>query len=167
MTRAWYVVKAKTNCEERAVRHLANQGFEVYLPRYRKQIRHARKSCTVLRPLFPGYLFVFLDLSSERWRPINGTYGVESIVQCGRKPAPLSETIIEGIRMREDQSGAVSLAQEGLRAGDRVYVREGAFAGHVALLGEASDEKRVVLLLQMMGREVRTSASIESVALVS
>ncbi|WP_423416403.1 transcription termination/antitermination NusG family protein [Hyphomicrobium sp. B1] len=49
--------------------HLRNQGYEVYVPVLRKQIRHARQVREVLRPLFPGYLFARLTHSTMRWRP--------------------------------------------------------------------------------------------------
>ena len=49
--KSWFVVRLKTGAESRAAWHLNNQGFDVYLPQYRKEIRHARKTQTVLREL--------------------------------------------------------------------------------------------------------------------
>ena len=164
MTGGWYVVRTKTGAEERAVWHLKNQGFEAYLPRYRKQIRHARKTQTVLRPLFPGYVFVSMDIGKQRWRAINGTMGVISLVQFGDEPRPIPAAMVDAIRMREDGAGAIDVAPAGLKKGDRVRVREGAFAEYTALLEEVSDQKRVVLLLDLMGRAVRLSVPAESLA---
>jgi len=164
---AWYVVRTKTCFEERAIWHLDNQGFEAYLPRYRKQVRHARKTKTVLRPLFPGYVFVKMDIGLQRWRSINGTVGVISLVQLGETPQPIPTNILDAIRAREDEVGAVTLAPHGLKKGDRVRVREGALSEYTALLEEISDEKRVFLLLDLMGREVRISVSVESLAKAS
>jgi len=163
---AWYVVRTKTGAEDRAEWHLKNQGFEVYLPRYRKQVRHARKTSTVLRPLFPGYVFVNMDMGQQRCRAINGTFGVISLVQFGDATRPISTAIIDAIRQREE-NGAVNLAPEGLQKGDRVRVRSGAFADHTALLEEVSDDKRVILLLDLMGRAVRVSARKEDLAKAS
>ena len=73
---AWFAVRTQPRAEEKAVRHLVNQGFAAYLPRYRRRVRHARRNEIVLRPLFPGYLFVELDPARCRWRSINGTVGV-------------------------------------------------------------------------------------------
>lgn len=164
--KSWFVVRTKTGAEERALWHLGNQSFEAYLPRYRKEIRHARKVSTVLRPVFPGYLFVRMDLEQQRWRAINGTVGVISLVQFGDTPRPLADAVVEAIRGREDD-GVVSIAPEGLKKGDRVRVREGAFADYTALLEEVSDEKRVVLLLDLMGREVRVTAPVSNLAKAS
>lgn len=164
---AWYVVRTKTGAEDRAVWHLANQGFETYLPRYRKQVRHARKTESVLRPLFPGYVFVHLNLGQQRWRAINGTFGVISLVQFGDAPKPIPTAVVDAIRTREDAVGCVNVAPQGLKKGDRVRVREGALSEYTALLEEISDEKRVVLLLDLMGRAVRISVPVESLAKAS
>ena len=72
----WYVIYTHTNGEEKALMNLKHQGFYAYVPRYRKTIRHARKVKTVLRPMFPRYMFVELDLELDQWRAINGTFGV-------------------------------------------------------------------------------------------
>lgn len=165
--KSWFVVRAKPGAEERAVWHLKNQGFEAYLPRYRKQIRHARKTSNVLRPLFPGYLFVNLDMENQRWRAINGTIGVLSLLQFGDQPMPLADTIVDAIQDREDGTGIVSLAPKGLQKGDVVRVHDSAFSDRTALLEEISDDKRVVLLLDIMGREVRITVPVEKIAIAS
>lgn len=162
----WFVVRTKTGAEERAAQHLTNQDFEVYLPRYSRQVRHARKTQTVLRPVFPGYLFVSMDMGQQRWRAINGTVGVISLVQFGDAPRPLASGIIDAIRAREDH-GVVKLAPNGLQKGDLVRVRGGAFADYKALLEEVSDDKRVILLLNLMGREVRVTVPVENLAKAS
>ncbi len=162
----WFVVRTKSNAEDRAVWHLKNQGFDVYLPRYRKQVRHARKTQTVLRPLFPGYMFVRMDPARQRWQAVNGTVGVVSLVQFGDLPHPISSEVVEAIRAREED-GAVSLAPQGLQRGDRVRVREGVFVDHMALLEEVCDQKRVFLLLELMGRKVRVKVQTEHLEKVS
>ena len=165
--KAWYVVRTKTRSEEQSARHLSNQGFEIYLPRYRKQVRHARTVKSVLRPLFSGYLFVHMDLGQQRWRSINGSVGVISLVPTGDAPKSISGEIIDLIRAREDKDGTVSIGLQGLKKGDQVRIREGALAEYEALLEEVSDEKRVVLLLNFMGSEVRVTTSMENLDKVS
>lgn len=164
---AWYVVHTKIGAEDRAAWHLDNQGFETYLPRYRKQVRHARKTETVLRPLFPSYVFVCLDVERQRWRSINGTVGVINLVQFGNAPHPIPTVLVDAIRVREDAGGAVNVVPQWLKKGDRVRVREGAFAEYTALLDEVSDERRVFLLIDLMGRKVRVSVPMENLAKAS
>ena len=49
----WYVVQTQANGEFRAAENLRRQGFDVYLPRYLKRLRHARKVDFTAKPLFP------------------------------------------------------------------------------------------------------------------
>ena len=163
----WHVVRTKSCAEERAVWHLRNQGFEVYCPRYRKQVRHARKTQTVLRPLYPGYVFVKLDGKQQRWRSINATVGVLSLVQFGDTPCSVPTNLVDAIRAREDETGAVVLMSEDLKEGDRVCVRNGAFADYRALLEDVLDDRRVILLLDLMGRKVRVSVPMDILAKAS
>ncbi|MCW8914456.1 MAG: transcription/translation regulatory transformer protein RfaH [Magnetovibrio sp.] len=166
MMKHWYVARTKPNSEDRAQWHLRNQGFETYLPRYRKQIRHARKVQTVLRALFPGYIFVSIDTKHQNWASINGTVGVVSLVQFGDRPEPVSAGIIDAIRDGEEK-GVVKVAPQGLKKGDRIVVREGVFAEHTALFEEECDEKRSFLLLDLMGRSVRVNVESEHLMAIS
>src|SRR5690348_6651754 len=72
----WYAVHCLSHREGVAAGHLRNQEYSVFLPLRRKTRRHARKIETVRVPFFPGYLFIRIDTSRDRWRSVNGTYGV-------------------------------------------------------------------------------------------
>jgi len=163
----WYIARTQPRAEERAVWHLNNQGFEAYLPRYRKEIRHARRTEMVMRPLFPGYVFVLVNTKHQGLHVINSTIGVISLVQFGAMPRSISSSVVDGIRAREDSTGIINLSTNGLKKGDCVRVREGAFADCTALLDQVSDQKRVYLLLDLMGREVRVSVPMENLAKAS
>src|SRR5215471_5201307 len=110
----WYVVHTQPNYEGRAEVNLQRQGFATYMPRYQRTRRHARKTETVLRPLFPRYLFVALDLARDRWRSIQSTFGVSQLVVAGDEPLPVPHAVIDQIRAREGSDGIVRL---GLPAG--------------------------------------------------
>lgn len=151
----WHVVYTRANCEEKAAHHLRNQNFETYLPRYRKTRRHARRVEEVLRPLFPRYLFVRLDLDAERWRVVHGTIGVSHMIGQGDSPTPVPESVIATITVREETQGIVRLDSPKFREGEPLRIECGPFAEQVGLFEKMADEKRVFLLLDLMGRQVR------------
>lgn len=155
MQASWYVVRTQSCAEEKARRHLINQGFAAYLPRYRKRVRHARRSEYVLRPLFPGYLFVHLNPHQCRWRSINGTVGVRHILTDGNMPLFVPGRIIEEIKSREDESGAVKLLPPRFKPGQVVRLVDGPLADVDGLFEEVRDENRVVVLISLLGRKVR------------
>src|SRR5580704_8784211 len=101
----WYVVQTQAHAELKAAAHLARQDFAVYLPRYLRRRRHARRSEIVATPLFPRYVFVAIDRLTQRWRAIQSTIGVAHLISNSDGPAPVPEFVIEELRSREDESG--------------------------------------------------------------
>ena len=87
----WYVVHTQPHREAQAARQLENQNYRVFLPRFLKSRRHARKIETGLVPLFPRYLFIILDLTRDPWRSVNGTYGVDRLLMRAEEPEPVAE----------------------------------------------------------------------------
>lgn len=153
----WYVVEALPKSEERAAINLERQGIPVYLPRYQKRRRHARKVDLVPAVLFPGYLFVQLDVEAAPWRQVNGTFGCRQLVCDGDRPAPLPQGVVPELRAREDATGFVQfgLPSEAFRRGDRVRITEGPLSERMGLVDSVTDAQRIVLLLDMLGRRVR------------
>ena len=151
----WYVVQTQVNAEFKAAENLQRQGFGVYLPRFLKRRRHARKTEFAAKPLFPRYLFVAIDITTQRWRAIQSTFGVASLVTNGDEPAVLPDGIISALRAREDK-GFIKMRREPVFArGDRVRVLTGAFTDSPALFDGEADHDRVAILLDMLGRKVR------------
>ncbi len=155
-SRLWYVAQTHVHAESKANLHLCRQGFEVYLPRYLKQRRHARRIDKVAAPLFPRYLFVAVDITTQRWHSIRSTVGITRLITNGDVPAVLPQAIIEGLKRREDANGFIKLERRPRFAvGDKVRVREGAFLDCLGLFEGISGEQRVAVLLDLLGRKVR------------
>jgi transcriptional antiterminator RfaH len=160
----WYAVHTHPREEFKALSHLQRQEYQVYLPRYAKNIRHARKSERVIRPFFPRYLFLHLNLATEGWRSIRSTIGVSDIVCFGDQPAPLPAGVIEVIQSREDADGFVQFVrQNSLKRGDSVVVLSGPFARQFGRCDGVSDNERVAILLDLLGRKVRVMLDAEAV----
>jgi len=161
----WYVVQTQVNAEAKAARNLLRQGFEIYLPHYLKRRSHARKVEKIAAPLFPRYMFVRIDLATQRWRPVQSTYGVSHLVLNGSDPAPVAGQVIDALKAREDASGYVTLEQRPKFAiGEKVRVLAGVFADNLGLFDGMADRDRVAILLELLGRKVRVSLEADLVA---
>ncbi|MEK9966651.1 MAG: transcriptional activator RfaH [Rhodospirillaceae bacterium] len=152
----WYVVHTRPNGEQTALANLLRQGFHAYLPQHLRRRRHARKLTQVRRPLFPRYLFVRINIERERWRAIHSTIGVSHLVGSGETPLPVPEGIVEEISSREDDNGLIDLDRERTyQPGDRLQILSGALMDKIGLFAAMDDADRVVLLLDLLGRQVR------------
>ena len=157
----WYVARTKARSELRAVGHLQRQGFEVYLPEYGRLRRHARYTCVVRSPLFPRYLFLHMDLPSSRWQAISSTVGVHALLCHGGLPVPVPEGVVEELRARETGDGLVPLRSlVVLERGMRLRVVDGPLTDRVGVYEKMTSGERVVLLLQLLGREVRVTVPL-------
>ncbi len=153
----WYAVNTQPRAEHTASFHLNRQGFQTYLPTYLKRRRHARRADTVAAPFFPRYLFVAIDVATQRWRSINSTIGVSHIVSTGDMPAPVPDQIIAELKKSENEHGLIELKRPRFSPGDKVTVLDGAFADYGGIFEAETDEKRVAILLELLGRKVRVS----------
>ena len=161
----WCVAHTHARAEDQAAYHLRRQGFAPFLPKYLKRRRHARRVEWVPAPLFPRYLFVALDPLTTRWRAIASTVGIHGLVRFGERPAVVPPAVIEEIRARQDERGLVTTNPGGgLRPGDRVQVTSGPFSDLDGLFDGAGDLKRVTVLLELMGRQVRVRVPTEAVS---
>ena len=164
----WYVVHTHVHAEAQTSFNLKRQGYGVYLPSYLKRRRHARRTDYVRSPLFPRYLFVEFDPGEQQWRAIRSTVGVSYLICNGETPLSVPDAIIEDIRSRENADGLVALsAPAGFSRGDRVQIVGGALCDQVGLFDCVSDDKRVQILIDLLGRPVKVRVPFEFVSAVA
>jgi transcriptional antiterminator RfaH len=158
-SKAWYVVRCKPNRELYAQENLRRQGFQTFLPRIRKSVRHARKTSIRIAPLFSGYLFVTFDQATDRWRSIQGTLGVAQLLLAGESPKRVPDGVVQALIDKTDGAGFYQFHAR-LVQGDTVRFATGPFMGYLGTLTQLNDEGRVQVLLTMLGaqREICTSS---------
>lgn len=160
----WYVVTTHANREGLAEQQLRKQGFETFLPRIRKRRRHARRVDSILAPMFPRYLFVKMDTSASRWRAINGTFGVSRLLCHGDEPTSMPDGAVKEIMERVGEDGAITPPVRTFSKGERLRLVDGAFADQIGHFENMADEKRVYLLLDLLGRQIRVKTPISFLA---
>lgn len=160
----WYIAKTRPNAETKALHHLVRQGFNVYLPQFLRRISHARRTSWQPRPLFPGYLFVSMSETQGRWRAINSTVGVSHLICDDRGPVPVPTGVVDTIRGEEDDRGLILTGRKTpFRKGTQVQIMSGAFSDQIGRFEGATDDERVIILLDLLGREVRTEVKLDAI----
>lgn len=162
---AWYAVYTHPRAEALAAQHLSRQGFETYLPAYARTRSHARRIETVRAPLFPRYLFVDFDPASRAWRCVRSTVGVAGLVAAGDVPLAVPGQVIDAIRHREGADGLVRMeAACPFSPGQAVEVAMADGTAIKAMFVEPDDERRVIVMLGMLGRQMRIRVSVGRVS---
>lgn len=161
----WYVVQTQVNGEVKAAQNLQRQGYEIYLPRYLKRRRHARREDFTPKPLFPRYIFVAIDMATQRWRSIQSTFGVARLVCNGDDPAPMTTDVLSLLKAREDLNGFIRMDRRSqFSRGENVRVLSGPFSDNLGLFDGMADRDRVAILLDLLGRKVRVSIDADMIA---
>lgn len=150
MAKYWYALRSKPRKEEVLWQQLHAQEFEVFFPRLKVQPVNPRSR--KLRPYFPGYMFVNVDietvgLSTFQWMP-----HAIGLVSFDGEPASVPENFIYAIRKRvEEIAAAGGELFDGLKQGDVVRISSGPFAGYEALFDtRLPGSERVRVLLKML-----------------
>ncbi len=152
----WVAVCTQPNREMLAVDNLRRQGYEVYCPMLAKTRSHARKVELVRRPLFPGYVFVSLEVMLQGVCAIHSTFGVRHLVKFGDKPARLPHNFITALRACEIDGVIPPLPiEQALPQGSRVLIKDGVFKDLMATVLSCPAQDRVVVLLDMLKRSVK------------
>jgi len=159
----WVVVNTHPHREALALSNLERQEFTTYLPQIRKRIQVARRPREVLRPLFPGYIFVAVDPSPTQWRPLLSTYGVRRVLRCGDQLSLLDARFIGALRTRE-LDGAIERPPSPYQLGQSICIKEGPFEGLVAKIIGLEDKDRVAVLLELLSKPARATFDVRSIS---
>jgi transcriptional antiterminator RfaH len=162
MADCWYALRSKPRKEDVVWRQVVSQGMKVFYPRLKVKPKNPR--ARRMKPYFPGYLFVYVDLedvglSEFQWMPhTNG------LVSFGGEPAVVPENLIHEIRDRIEKinaAGGEELA--GLQPGDKVSINDGPFQGYQAIFDSTlPGNVRVRVLLELLGNQRQVPLELDA-----
>ena len=141
----WYLIRTKPRQEQIAIDNLCNQNYHTYCPK-----GLVNKKNVVL---FPGYLFIQLDINLQNWSPIKSTKGVSNFVRFGMTYAQIPERIIEFIKASEKSTSEKINNFSKLTPGDNVLITEGVFKNYNAIFESLKSDERVILLMNILGQQ--------------
>ena len=147
---SWYALRSKPRKEEVLWQQLLAREYEVFFPRLR--VHPVNPRSRKLRPYFPGYMFVQVDLeetglSTFKWMP-----HAIGLVSFDNEPATVPDNLIHEVRKRvEEIAAAGGEFYDGLKQGDPVRISSGPFEGYEAIFDtRLPGSERVRVLIQML-----------------
>jgi transcriptional antiterminator RfaH len=150
MTLSWYAMRSKPNKEAFLAGQLESYGVEVFYPVL--HVKPVNPRSRKLRPYFPNYLFVHVDLnetnvSELRWMP-----GASGLVSFDGEPASVPDLLIAAVKKQVDLFNESVRAQEkNFKQGEPVVIQDGPFAGYEAVFDtHISGQDRVRILLSLL-----------------
>ena len=148
----WYAMRSKPNKEEFLAGQIEAHGISFFYPRLHAFPVNPR--ARKVKPYFPGYLFVQVDLDAINISTLQWMPGAANLISFGGEPAPVPELLIDSLQKQLDDLNASTKPGVGdLKPGDSVTVLDGPFAGYEAIFdGRISGQDRVRVLLNFLQR---------------
>ena len=160
----WYVVNTYAGHENRVKESLEKRMKAMDLGDCLDRIVVAEeeeidyKNGKEIKNLFPGYLFVKINMTDEAWYVVRNTSGVTGLIGSaggGGKPFSVPDEEMEGVLKRIGQSEKKVVAE--FEVGDRVKILSGPFANVEGIVESMDDASGVATVLAIMfGRETPT-----------
>jgi len=94
----WYVLYVKSRCEKKVYEYLKSISIESFSPQVKTIRQWSDRKKTILRPLFPSYVFVRINSSLEFHKALS-VNGVCTYVRFGREYAQVTEKEIRQIKI--------------------------------------------------------------------
>jgi transcription antitermination factor NusG len=131
--------------------HLQAKEVEAFLPLLSEPSRWKDRRVIVERPIFPGYVFVRIDLA-ERHR-IFGTPSVVRMLAFGGAPAAIDDSEIDAVRLCLSR-GTKAQAHPFPGAGELVRVKSGALEGLEGIVVRQKNECRIVVSISLIHKSI-------------
>jgi transcriptional antiterminator RfaH len=148
----WYLAYTKPRQEQIALVNLELQGFQAYLPLYKKFKKTEQGPVAQFEPMFPRYILFRPSRPEQSISVVRNTKGIATIVRFGFEPALINDELVQRIRLlEEDRNHATLLELSNLKAGQAVRLKHTALGGIEGLIQSVSS-KRVAVLLEILGR---------------
>jgi transcription antitermination factor NusG len=155
---AWFAVWTRNQYESKVAERLRRKAIEVFLPCIAVPSLRRDRHRVLSRPLFPGYLFVHLAPSHERYIQVASTDGVVRLLgECLDERYAIADAQVEAVRRIVASGNGRPVAW--VRVGDRVRIVAGPLAGLEGFVqarhdGRATFVVSVDLLQRSVGVEV-------------
>ena len=137
----WYAAYTIVRHEKKAVLHLQIRGIETFLPLYGSTRNWNGRRAKVQLPLFPGYLFVYIN-ACDRFRVLEAPSIVRLIGNNG-KLTPLAEPEVQALKASLQLQS--SRPSPFLSAGRHVQIKRGPLRGLTGVVVREARELRVVI----------------------
>jgi transcriptional antiterminator NusG len=160
--RRWYVIRVQTGREKgvkaaieklRNARGLQVRIGDVLIPSEKRQEIKGGKRATRDVLLYPGYVFVSMEMSEETWFAIRETPGVGDFLGL-KDPIPLQEhevvKMLHSVQEATEEKPKVKVA---FSVNDTVRVKEGPFENFEGKVVEINEKKGAVKVsMEVFGR---------------
>ena len=172
----WYVVHSFSGYEQRVAKFLEGQLARKYPEKVGKTLipteeithRKSGKEYTRKKKLYPGYVFVQLDISDEMIMDIRAMSNVSGFPPMNRgRPVPLTAIDVKRIMGQTEGTDDRKAVRMQFKVGQNVRVTEGPFRNFTGVVESVNPERgKVRIIFTIFGRKAPVEIDHKQVRMV-
>lgn len=165
----WYVIQTYSGQEDRVrlgidqsveMLGLKNKITKVLVPEEDVVELHGKKRVEKKKKMFPGYVFLEMELDDESWYAIRQTPGVARFIGTKIKPTPVSDREMQRVLKQIGVKG--EKLEVAFEKGEVVRVISGPFRGYTGTIDEINfDREKLKVLINIFGRDTPVEVNFE------
>lgn len=149
--KSWWLLTTKPHKEQYAEEQLINQGYITYRPLTQRLRKNRGKMKTTTESLFPRYLFIQLNQSTDDWSPIRSTRGILNFVRFGQNYACVPNKVIHHLKLEEQSLSNKAFELDQYSKGDVVSIhQEGAYKNLHGIFQNYDGDQRCFILITIL-----------------
>ena len=158
----WYLIYTRPRHEKKIYAYLNEREVLSFLPT-RKILRHWHdREKLVSEPLFPSYLFVYLDSIKGYYTGMD-TDGVLYFVRTGKEMARVSEDLINNIKLVTENAEQLEVSSERFLPGKQLMICKGALTGLFCEIVRVEKRQKLMVRVDLLNRNLLIGLPIDYV----
>ncbi len=159
----WFALYTKSRHEFVTYNQLIEKGVETFLPSIKKLRRWKDRKKLIDFPLFPGYLFVYINPVPEEFIRVLRSRGTVRFVSLNSgHPTAVSPEEINSLRLLLE-SGKDFDVYPNLKEGMRVRVKRGPLTGAEGVLSKKETQYIFLVNIKILGRSLGVKISADDI----
>ncbi len=161
----WYCIYVKSRHEFKVFERLTKTGIKSFLPAVERLRKWKDRKKLVKFPLFPGYLFVYIEKSYELMLKVLKTPGVVTFIKNPKgEPEPVPETEIQPLKRAIESKKDID-PYPYLKEGQKVRIKSGPLEGVTGILKKKEKQHYLILSINILQRSVSVKIDTSEVEL--
>ncbi|MBC9934520.1 UpxY family transcription antiterminator [Chitinophaga qingshengii] len=150
---SWYLIYTRSKQEKKVAEQLSRYNIGNYLPLKREKRKWKDRLKTLEVPLFPSYVFVFLE-DSWQYTVSLQLEGMCYYVKFDNKITHVSQQEIDNIRLLTSVNGELDVSYEHIRPGKKYLIQEGPLSGLSCEIVDFKGHHKFLVRIEILQRAI-------------
>ena len=160
----WHVIYTKPKHEKKVHDRLTGINIKSFLPTVKKLKTWSDRRKYTDTPLFPSYLFIYLDDLGNYFRTLD-TDGCLYYIKTGGVPSRISDSVINSIMLSTSNYAEMEVSTQKFEKGNQLVIKQGVLTGVQCEMVEYDQNQKLLIRVDLLNRNILVSVPEEDVML--